>query len=212
MEPIVFLDIDGVLNNEAFYKDRYLNKKAGQCPPFPPMTDEDFWKDYCEHRGVPVETFYTKHKGWYGPEYYPFYHEIQEFDPKCVDILNKFTDKAGAKIVVSSSWRASGLDWMRTIFKLVDIKAEVIGVTPRIYKESDDDKDERGCEIEAWLNEHNPDAPYVIFDDDNDMTEFQIEHTFIKVDFMVGLTEKDTAKAEELLAKQIKGEHDTHKG
>lgn len=204
MNPIIFLDIDGVLNNDIFFKDRYLMIKSGEWEKIcPPMEDKEYWEKYCEERGVPYDIFATKKKTYVREGfYYPYHHEVQEFDPKCIKVLNDFIEKVGADIVISSSWRFSGLEWLKTLFKLVGIKGNVIDITPRIYKEPDEDFDERGCEIQEWISRNKCEAPYVIFDDDSDMTEFQKEHTFVRTNNTYGLTQKDTERAEELLKKQ----------
>lgn len=202
MNPIVFLDIDGVLNHENYYEDRYNKIKSGEWAKVrPPISDTEYWKALCEKRGVLYETFMTKHKSYTGDSYYhPFYEELGDIDQNSVEILNKFTEEVDAKIVVSSSWRFSGLEWMQTILKLAGVKAEVIGITPSIRKEKYGD--ERGCEIKEWTVRNSFDGQFVIFDDDADMLPEQKENNFVQTDQWCGLTEADIAKAKELLVKQ----------
>jgi len=105
--------------------------------------------------------------------------------------LKRIIDQTGAKIVISSSWRKSGLQNMQEMWKHRNLPGEVIDVTPSLYLQKGgsilfwNDKLERhptekiygysiprGCEIEYWLKLENSKFEidsYVILDDDNDM-------------------------------------------
>lgn len=151
---IIFLDIDGVLNNEIFY------------------------------------TSVTHPKAETMEEY-----KLQQFDPRCVELLNSITDKTEAKIVVSSSWRSD--PDITEILKKAGVTGEVIGVTPYLaFKSNVDYKYSvpRGCEIKAWLElnkeklgDKMSKVKYVILDNDSDMLYWQREHFFL-VDGYAGLT------------------------
>lgn len=113
------------------------------------------------------------------------------FHPHFMDNLKRIIDETGAKIVISSSWRKSGLQKMQELWKHRNIAGEVIDVTPSLYlqkggslvfwnKKQDRHPREkingysipRGCEIEYWLNleKNNYEIEsYVILDDDTDM-------------------------------------------
>jgi len=115
-----------------------------------------------------------------------------------VNNLNKLTQKTGAKIVISSSWRCETLEENEQMLKAFGIEAECVGSTPRlsgpcIY---------RGNEIEAWIYEYQDlikchyweFKEYIILDDDSDMLLSQAHH-FIQTDPWSGLSDAVTYKA-----------------
>lgn len=102
------------------------------------------------------------------------------FDPRCELWLKEIIQRTSAKIVISSTWRASGLSVMKSLWKDRNLAGEVIDVTPFSEQRI------RGKEIQMWLNEHKVDQ-YCIVDDDYDMLPYQIDN-FVKTDHMFGLT------------------------
>ena len=114
-------------------------------------------------------------------------------------LLNQLIDLAGAKVVISSTWRNSGLEWMKEVWKFEGMSGEIIGVTPNLWLH-DRCKDyhytiPRGCEIEAYLEKdlefHHINwskklqqeymnksgiENYIIIDDDGDMLYEQRNH------------------------------------
>lgn len=112
--------------------------------------------------------------------------------------LNKLIEETGAKIVISSTWRRSGLDFMKKVWELEGMSGEIIGVTPSFRSAVDGYTIPRGCEIEKWLNdagfkhinwsrekqekkmESSGIENYIIIDDDSDMLYKQRKH-FIHV-------------------------------
>lgn len=159
---IIFLDIDGVLNHEAFYKER-------------------FEKRYEE-----------------GAMAYPY----SEIDPKSVEFLNDLVEKTGAKIVISSTWRHSGLEYCKDALVFHGFKGEIIDITPN----SRCGMCLRGNEILDWIkkNEELIGEPYynfteyVILDDDSDMLYWQ-RNNFLLIDRFVGLTMGDVFRAKKIL-------------
>lgn len=88
----------------------------------------------------------------------------QAFHPNFVENLREVIDKTGAKIVISSTWRMSGLQVMQEMWKHRNLPGEVIDITPlaemqkfrRLDMDLDEDKKKggsapRGIEIEEWL-------------------------------------------------------------
>lgn len=147
---IIFLDIDGVLNHEAFYKER-------------------FDKRYEE-----------------GAISYPH----SEIDPKSVENLNKLIEETGAKVVISSTWRHSGLEYCKEVLEFHGFKGEIIDITPS----SKCGMCKRGNEINKWIEDNTAlvgprykFTEYVILDDDSDMLYWQ-RNNFLLVDRFVGLT------------------------
>lgn len=115
---------------------------------------------------------------------------LANIDSKAVSLLNKITNKTGAKIVISSSWR--GISSLYTILKLAGITSPIYGETPRLMSRW------RGYEIKAWLEGIKEPYKYVIIDDDSDMLESQLDH-FVQTNWEVGLTEEDVNKAIKIL-------------
>jgi len=116
----------------------------------------------------------------------------QTFYPPAKRFLNDLIDITEAKIVLSSSWRAGGLEWFRKVWKAEDMAGEVIDITP--FR---DDRF-RGFEIKEWLNnmgfqhinwskelqqeymDKSGIENYVILDDDSDML-YEQKDNFIHV-------------------------------
>jgi hypothetical protein len=103
------------------------------------------------------------------------------FHKHFVDNLKFVIDNTGAEIVISSTWRMSGLSVMQQMWEMRDLPGKVIDITPDCVQLVDEgisefyDKVERGNEIQYWLDRNHCDA-YVIFDDDNDMLSIQREN------------------------------------
>ena len=105
----------------------------------------------------------------------------QAFYPPSKELINKLIEETGAKVVISSTWRSSGLDWMQKVWKLEKMSGEVIDITP-FHSER-----YRGFEIQKWLQDNNHQdinwskklqqeyidksgiENYIIIDDDSDM-------------------------------------------
>ena len=117
------------------------------------------------------------------------------------DNLHDLIEATGAEIVISSTWRYSGLKVMQNMWRDRGLAGNVIDITPIIHDGI------RGDEIDYWLRENQVDN-YVIIDDDDDMLPEQMEH-FVKtsenhdhidkVDFGYGLTKECTLKAISIL-------------
>ena len=73
-----------------------------------------------------------------------------DFDPKCVEIVNRIVKETGCKVVVSSSWRAEAN--LQSIFDKAGLKFKIHSITPF--------GDHRGCEIRDWLASET--EPYVM--------------------------------------------------
>jgi hypothetical protein len=114
------------------------------------------------------------------------------FHPEFVENLKSIIDATGAKIVISSTWRASGLEIMQEMWIKRELPGEVIAITPHSLHRF------RGLEIKEYLSnnmqfhrinyskevqktyiETSKCKNYIILDDDSDMTYNQREH-FIK--------------------------------
>ena len=104
--PVVFLDIDGVLNHGGDY-EAYHRAFA------------DGGDAYSSVMG-PVTDAGERHVG-------------KLFNASCVAVLNDITDATCADIVISSSWRmsyADRFDVLRAHLVNAGVRAKVLGLTP----------------------------------------------------------------------------------
>lgn len=124
--------------------------------------------------------------------------------PDCVSALNLILKATGARIVISSSWRAPRrLGWFRLKFHEWGIhaaKSRTIGMTPDLprYNGLIWLGKERGDEIQAWLDEHKGVESFVILDDDSDMKH--LKPRLVQSTFEKGLTPQLAEKAIALLS------------
>lgn len=105
MKPIVFLDIDGVLNTSKNYAEWNSARTTSMAD-----ADEDPWVSVYDDP-----------------------HVLRLFDKNLVELLNKITRASGAQIVVSSSWRqfySAKPQILIGILKRAGVEAEVLGFTP----------------------------------------------------------------------------------
>lgn len=118
----------------------------------------------------------------------------QLFCPKAVANLEYLCHTANAKVVVSSTWRKSGLVKMQTMFQMRGIDVDVIDVTPferwRGFVK-------RGEEVDYWLKNNDVDN-YVILDDDTDFLEEQMPH-FVHTHFEDGFNWRCMVQALKIL-------------
>lgn len=117
----------------------------------------------------------------------------QRFCSWSKDLLNKLIDETGAKIVISSTWRMSGIEFMRKVWELEEMSGEIIGITPSLRTQGISIP--RGMEIKYFLEEdlkfshinwnedHQRESMersgvenYIIIDDDSDMLYGQRNH------------------------------------
>lgn len=139
------------------------------------------------------------------------------FRPEFVENLARIIQETDAKIVISSTWRMSGLDVMREMWQKRGLAGEVIGITPYITTHELKELEEstgsdwlaRGWEIAEWLKLTKDEIQvdkYVILDDDTDMLDSQLPYFLqcseLKDDDAVngcGLTKRITERAIEIL-------------
>lgn len=136
---VIFLDIDGCLNNQVMY-ERKENTMLGNIG------------------GV--------------------------LDKLCIANLNNITDRTGAKIVISSTWRLD--DACVDYLKQSGVTGEIIGATPWL----DGKYYVRGNEILAWIQQNQGYGnfnSYAIIDDFDDMLYSQ-RNNFFWCDPYSGLT------------------------
>lgn len=123
--------------------------------------------------------------------------------------------ETGAKIVISSTWRKSGLSVMKDMWLKRNLPGEVVGITPTsrdvIQRGTCRNHDEvmRGHEIQQYIDDNKIEC-YVIIDDDNDMLQNHKDKFFQasgntdhpdSMDIGYGLTRKCAERAIEILNK-----------
>lgn len=113
------------------------------------------------------------------------------FCPEAVNNLEYLVHVTGAKVVVSSSWRIKGLDYLRQMFKHRNILVEIIDVTPELNSV------DRGVEIQEWLTNEQIER-YVILDDDTDFLPEQ-QRYFVNTPDKDGFNWKCMVKAIKIL-------------
>ncbi len=98
------------------------------------------------------------------------------FQEPFVSNLKTLIDQTGAQIVISSTWRHSGLKAMKEMWQKRGLAGEVIDITPDLAEIQDNGLwlgVVRGDEVKAWIDK-NPVDRYVIIDDDKDFHETQM--------------------------------------
>ena len=117
----------------------------------------------------------------------------QRFCVRSKELLNKLIDETDAKIVISSTWRHSGIEFMKKVWKMEEMSGDIIGIIPSLRTKGLHIP--RGMEIGYYLNndlqfQHiNWDEViqqeymdktgvenYIIIDDDSDMLYNQRNH------------------------------------
>lgn len=109
-----------------------------------------------------------------------------DFDPKCVENLNKLLDKTGFDIVLSSTRRLQvDIDQMNTYFERRGVKKKIIAYVPNYNTETI--WYNRRREIERFLEEEEPNH-YLILDDDKSLldADFEIQSSWIQTYPMFG--------------------------
>lgn len=123
-------------------------------------------------------------------------YPLSEICPVAIKHLNRIVAETGCKVVISSTWRHSGIEYCRNILKECGFIGEIIDITPSLDRIGE--WIQRGNEIRKWLidnklykyDEYNTvDYDYAIVDDDNDML-YQQRYNFFECSPITGLTEE----------------------
>ena len=110
--------------------------------------------------------------------------------------LNELTDKTGAKIVVTSTWRLGGFEYVKEILGSWGATGEVIGITPDLTKRNkaifvDASRGNEICEFLRKMTEQPEN--FVILDDESDMWPYS--GFLILINHEIGFSEIDLEKA-----------------
>jgi hypothetical protein len=176
---VIFLDIDGVLNSEAYaLKLEAKHRQLGHTEPASPKRETT-----CDC--------------------FKLYHQI---DREAVDRLNRLVAVTAAKIVISSTWRKL-MDAPVLERTLVEhgLVAEIIGETPDGHAEpamltvyGPLERMYRGYEIDFWLRLHPEVDRFVILDDGSDMAMHQ--NRLVQTDCEEGLLDDHVELAIRVMA------------
>jgi hypothetical protein len=175
---IIYADIDGVFNNNNYFKsDEYFLKCREKWNP----------KNIRDKRlAKKINTFY-------------------EFtDQTNIKWFNKIIQETDAKIVISSSWRTHYYKVLCEYWNLNGIEGQIIDKTDEFRVERWMPLlSKRGLEIEKHLSIYKPDS-YVILDDDPDGDcYFLINQKVVRTNEDIGLTEDNANEAIKILNRGI---------
>src|SRR3954454_20781982 len=127
-------------------------------------------------------------------------HGYNRIQPGPVVHLNRILDEAGARLVITSSWRylvhsgamtLEGFSYL-LITHGISCHGRLAGVTCR-----DEEAMPRGVQIARWLDRYAPrgvSPPYVVIDDVDDGVS-GAGHPLVRTDGLVGLTRRDADAA-----------------
>lgn len=122
-----------------------------------------------------------------------------DIDPQSVENLNYIIENTGASVVLSTTWRHSGVEYCVDVLNVRGFRGNVIDRTPHFW----DSWAVRGNEIQHWIDTNKfPEGieSYVILDDDSDMLLGQ-KNNFVRTDFKYGLTKELSDVAISILKK-----------
>ena len=137
------------------------------------------------------------------------------FDPEAVENLAEIIKNIpDVKIIISSTWRFKGWDWMNRLWEKRQLPGKIYSFTPGLeftrfvdiihqkYSESVYPYGTRGLEVGEWLRLYASQNPmqykYVILDDCDDFPSFYQEHVVL-TDPMLGITKEIVVKVIEKL-------------
>lgn len=172
---VIFLDIDGVMNSQVFYKERYDRRWRK------PIT---YW---FELRRLFRKAFGIKPKATSMADYvipdshfefdYQFERLKEETCKEKWEWLSEWCNETGTKICVSSTWKNhfGTKEYVSTPEKWEDA-LQLLGFLPGTFVGvTGNRRNIRGEEIAEWL-EQNPNVEdYAILDDDSDMLPEQFK-------------------------------------
>lgn len=119
-----------------------------------------------------------------------------EFNPSSVQQLKMLLDITGAKLVISSTWRADGINNGSHL----DRELEKWGLKKYLHDDWSTGYEPgiRGNQIKTWLDSHPDIDNYLIFDDDQDMLDEQMDRLIV-TDSHNGLLYEHMQKAFKIL-------------
>jgi hypothetical protein len=187
MTKVIFLDIDGVMNSELFYRKRHRMrwlKPSHYLWWIPYIIKYKVFR--CEQKAVSLVGYEIpdKHKTFK----YLFNRLKKETDPAKWKMLIQLCKDTDAHICISSVWKhhfhddimANRMGWRRALIQLGFPLGSFVGITGNRQTL-------RGDEINDWIDCHTAIEKYAIIDDDSDMLPEQLPN-FFQCDGYIGLT------------------------
>lgn len=184
---LIFMDLDGVLNCQLFYTERY--------------------KHLTQYDGIPfyktVKKFLRKQVK--SKELSKFDYYKSEICPMRMGLLNDLCEETNSAVVVSATMRSQYTpEELQEIYNYCGATFTIIGKTGHCKERI------RGVEILEWIKEnckawfgveYYDFYRYAIIDDDSDFLLWQ-EHNFFQTDNYAGLTPTTTYKIKRFLTKE----------
>jgi hypothetical protein len=118
------------------------------------------------------------------------------FDPKCIEAFKYLCDNLKFDIVISSTRKMDGLEFLQNLWKKRGYPGNIIDITPNEVDMSNIkyyDLFDRGMEINQWIIDNNYKGKYLILDDVPDFSEEQNKY-FYQTSQKTGLTFDDVDK------------------
>lgn len=178
-DHVIFLDVDGVLNCQLFYTERYEHlHRYDNIPLY--KTVKKYLRKQVKSGKIGRLDYYKS-----------------EMCPKRMELLNQLCIETNSAIVLSASMRSQYTpEELQVIFNNCGATFTIIDKTGHCQCRT------RGCEIKKWLQD-NSEAwfgvkyydfyKFAIIDDDSDMLLEQ-QHNFFHTDNYSGLTPNTTYK------------------
>lgn len=177
---VIFLDIDGCMNSEIFYRERHKTLKnrlyrfKNRIKSRVKWMFNGFKHDYSYKPSTKIDYFSYD---------YTFKRLLSETDMLKWKWLSKFCNENDYKICISSVWKThfrDPNDWNRALIALGFNDNIFVGITGNR-------RTLRGTEIKEWVDTNNV-TKYAILDDDSDMLPEQLSTCYFQVDPYFGLT------------------------
>ncbi len=120
-------------------------------------------------------------------------------DEPAVARLNRITDRTGALIVISSTWRVNkSVRFMAEVFRIHGVTGRVIDRTPRRFQGCN--RGPRGLEIQDWMDAQPETivAEQIVILDDNGGME-HLTHRLVQTQWAYGLQDEHVERCVEML-------------
>lgn len=198
---VIFLDIDGVMNYELFYRKRHkkLNNRLSRIY-YRTKSKIRFVFNGFKHK-------YTSLADWKpNPKHDTFEYKLKRLKfETCLERwewLSEFCNKNNYKICISSVWKGhfnNYIEWNKALIALGFNDGTYVGRTGNRQTL-------RGSEIKNWINFNGTVEKYAIIDDDSDMLKEQFKNFFF-VDRYSGLTPNTLYRIEKHMKGECEYEH-----
>lgn len=183
---VIFLDIDGVLNSELFYRARHKKRWLKPITYYWWISSKIKWFfNGFKYKGVSLANY--KRPESHNKFPYLFKDLKIETDPLKWKWLVELTEETGCKICISSVWKHhfnNNDEWNKALILLGFKDGVFVGITG-------DRETLRGTEIKNWIEKNQPIEKYAIIDDDSDMLPEQMD-SFFQTDSYYGLSPNTT--------------------